>query len=60
MRKGDSGRCRGMEPIESARERFSMSSVLLARTEEMFGDASNDRPGFGDAGTLRDEEVGRG
>lgn len=46
--------------MESPRERFSMSSVELARTEEMLGDASSDRPGFGEAGTLRDEEVGGG
>jgi hypothetical protein len=30
-----------------------MSSVPLARTDEMFGEASSDLPGFGEAGTLR-------
>lgn len=56
MRKGDSGRCKGIDPIESPSEKFSISSVLPAKTDEMFGDASSDRPGFGEAGILRDEE----
>jgi len=30
-----------------------MSSVPPARTDEMFGEASSDLPGFGEAGTLR-------
>ena len=42
---------------ESARERFSISSVLPARTDEMFGEASSDLTGFGEAGTLRLADV---
>jgi len=37
-----------------------MSSVPPARTDEMFGEASSDLPGFGEAGTLRPIEVGSG
>ena len=60
IRRGESPRCRDNEPTDSPSDRFSMSSVLLAKTEDMFGEASSDRPEFGDAGSLRFKEVGGG